>query len=269
MPCREYRKAVSRKRCACIMAVMMWTGAVQEQGSGVVERQQDWRLLLPDATRSRYSNAQIDDTSGRRRRHYRWRPPLRLELDARFSHSGTDLVGTAGFGFWNAPFGAGLAMIPALPQTLWFFYGSPPHNVPLAHGVPGWGWKAASLDAARWSALAWAPIAPFAILAMQSTTVYRWLWPRIQRSLAVAEALVPGQMNEWRHYVLDWQDGRARFLVDDQLVLETAEVPRGPLGFVAWMDNQYAIATPRGRYGWGLLDVTSPQWLDIGGLSIS
>jgi len=251
------------------MVVMSWTGEVQEKGSGVVERQEGWRLFLHGATRSRYSNAQIDDTSGRRRRHYRWRPPLRLELDARFSRSGADLVGTAGFGFWNAPFGAGSAMRPALPQTLWFFYGSPPHNVPLAHGVPGWGWKAACLDAGRWAALAWVPMAPLAILGMQWKVVYRRLWPRIQRSLAVAEALVPGQINEWRHYVLDWQVDRARFRVDDRLVLETSEVPRGPLGFVAWMDNQYAIATPGGRFGWGLLDVTSPQWLDIGGLSIA
>ena len=43
--------------------------------------------------------------------------------------------------------------------------------------------------------------------------------------------------------------------------------PRGPLGFVAWVDNQWAVATPRGRFGWGLL-ASSEQWLDLGVVQI-
>jgi hypothetical protein len=35
------------------------------------------------------------------------------------------------------------------------------------------------------------------------------------------------------------------------------------MGFVAWIDNQYAIVTPTGRPGFGLLDVPAPQWLEI------
>ena len=54
----------------------------------------------------------------------------------------------------------------------------------------------------------------------------------------------------------------ARFLVDGTVVLETDRPPRGPLGFVAWVDNQWLVATPRGRFGWGLLNAEA-QWLDL------
>jgi hypothetical protein len=263
-------------RCCCqlawsagIIGSVDWSGSVIQIGTGVVERSEGvLRLGLPSATKTGYSDAQVDDTAGRRRRRYLWEPPLRLALRARFSHSADELVGTAGFGFWNVPFGPGLAMAPALPRALWFFFGSPPHDVPLAIGVPGHGWKAACLDAGRPSALAWAPWAPLALLVMQNRAVYRWLWPRIQRSLGISEAVVPGDLNRWHRYVLEWHAHVADFWVDDSLVLRAPSAPRGPLGFVAWMDNQYAVATPRGRFGWGLLQVADPQWLEISDLEI-
>lgn len=252
------------------MGFMEWSGSVVQIGTGVVERRDSvLRLALPSAARNRYSDAQVDDTTGRRRRGYLWRPPLRLALWARFSGPADDLRGTAGFGFWNVPFGPGLRMAPTLPRALWFFFGSRPHDVPLAYGVPGHGWKAACLDAGRPSALAWAPWAPLALLLMRSRAVYRWLWPRIQQSLGVSEALIGGDLTRWRRYALEWGANAAVFSVDDQPVLEATAAPRGPLGFVAWMDNQYAIATPRGRFGWGLLDVTGPQWLEIRDLEVT
>jgi hypothetical protein len=177
-------------------------------------------------------------------------------------------LGTAGFGFWNLPFGPGLARLPALPRALWFFFGSQPHDVPLAAGVPGHGWKAATLDAGRPAALAWAPLTPFALLAMRNEGIYHALWPRIQRALAIHEAPITVDLYHWHHYQLDWMPGRARFWVDGQLCLQTTVTPRGPLGFVAWMDNQYAVATPRGRFGWGLLDIPQDQWLELTQLSI-
>jgi hypothetical protein len=256
-------------RSAGIIGPVDWSGSVVQIGTGVVEKSEDGlRLGLPSATKTRYSDAQVDDTAGRRRRRFLWRPPLRLTLRARFSHPADELLGTAGFGFWNVPFGPGLGMVPALPRALWFFFGSPPHNLPLAYGVPGRGWKAACLDAGRPAALAWAPWAPLALLAMQSRAVYRWLWPHIQRSLGISEAVVPGDLTRWRRYILEWHPHAADFWVDDSLVLRAPSAPRGPLGFVAWMDNQYAVATPRGRFGWGLLQVPEPQWLEISDLQI-
>ncbi len=252
------------------MESMDWSGSVIEIGTGAVERREGTlRLTLPSAARTQYSDAQVDDTAGRRRRRYLWRPPRRLSLQARFSHSAEELVGTAGFGFWNVPFGPGLGTLPALPRALWFFFGSPPHDVPLACGVPGHGWKASCLDAGRFSALAWAPVAPVALLAMRTRAVYRWMWPRIQQSLGISEAVLPGDMTQWHRYILEWRADGADFWVDDRLVLRAPKAPRGPLGFVAWMDNQYAIATPQGRFGWGLLPVTAVQWLEISSLAIA
>ena len=44
--------------------------------------------------------------------------------------------------------------MPTLPRAIWFFYGSLPSNMSLALDVPGYGWKAATIDALRPSALA-------------------------------------------------------------------------------------------------------------------
>ena len=81
------------------------------------------------------------------------------------------------------------------------------------------------------------------------------LWERqLPRSLTATDFFA--QPGAWRAH-----DG-ARFAVDGATVLETDRAPRGPLGFVAWVDNQYMIATPRGRLGWGLLDAAH-QWLEL------
>jgi hypothetical protein len=31
---------------------------------------------------------------------------------------------------------------------------------------------------------------------------------------------------------------------------------------VLWIDNQYMIVKPWGRFGWGVLDVPGQQWLE-------
>jgi hypothetical protein len=226
-------------------------------------------LCLAQATSDHYADAQLDDTHGLSRRRYHWRPPLQFSLRARFSHDAAGLRGTAGFGFWNVPFGPGDARVPALPQAIWFFFGSQPHNLPLALDVAGSGWKASCLDASRKAALLWAPLAPLALLAMQSASVYRWLWPRIQRALGVSEAEVQVDMDRWHSYCIDWEPNGATFAVDEQPILRAPISPRGPLGFVTWIDNQYAIATPRGRFGWGLLDIEQGQCLEIADLGIN
>ena len=44
------------------------------------------RLELPGAVAGAYSDAQIDDYSGRARPTFPWRPPLKMAIRARFSH---------------------------------------------------------------------------------------------------------------------------------------------------------------------------------------
>jgi hypothetical protein len=45
------------------------------------------------------------------------------------------------------------------------------------------------------------------------------------------------------------------------VVHETNTVPQNSLGFIAWMDNQYMIATPQGYFKSGLSAIKQPQAL--------
>ncbi len=232
--------------------------ATQAGGGRLALLGEGLRLMVAGARRGAYSDAQIDDYAGLARRRFPWRPPLRLTVRARASGP---LAGTAGFGFWNNPFSP-LGGTPALPSAIWFFFASPPSDMPLAQGVPGYGWKAACIDATRPAALAWAPLALPIVLANQAPELYRRIWPRVQRALRVAEAPIGAPDQRWRDYTIEWRADAARLLVDGAVMLETDRPPRGPLGFVAWVDNQWMIATPRGRFGWGLLNAEA-QWLDL------
>ncbi len=254
-----------------------------EKGSGTLEPQNGaLRFCLSEATSARYSNAQIDDYQGLPRRSFAWRPPLLLTVRARFSHppavaDGTPqdrsmLVGTAGFGFWNDPFLMTEPRLPVLPRAAWFFYASPPSSMKLDLEVPGYGWKAATVDALRPAAVWLAPLALPAVLLMNLRPLYRILWPPIQRRLNAAEAWLDVDTRQWHTYELEWGIERSRFRVAAQgepsrQVLE-APAPYGPLGFVMWMDNQYLVATPWGRLRWGVLDVPGEQWLEVDHLAI-
>jgi hypothetical protein len=246
--------------------------ACQAGDSDVGFREGAVRLSVFSGSRNLYSNAQMDDYRQLPRARFPNRAPLTLSVRARFSHEakreigGAGLAGTAGFGFWNDPFAMSGAYAPALPAAAWFFYASPPSDMKLDHATPGWGWKAATMDARRPEAIPPALAAPLLIPLMRSQRIYRRVWPRIQAALCVREALVSGPMTEWRDYRLEWGVARARFFVDAALILD-APAPRGPLGFVIWCDNQYLIATPQGRLGHGTLPA-SEQYLEFSRLQI-
>ena len=165
------------------------------------------------------------------------------------------------------------ARLPALPRAAWFFYGSPPSNMKLDLETPGFGWKAATIDALRPAVLLLAPLALPAVLLINVPALYLRLWPPIQRAINVSEAAVEVDMTTWHTYVLEWEVERTRFYVDamgwdDSEPLLDAPSPRGPLGFVMWLDNQYMVATPQGRFSWGLLDVPGRQWMEVDALTI-
>jgi len=234
-------------------------------GSGII--QADGRLTLSNCTDRRYSNAQLYNYGGLRRRDYPSRPPLRMTVRVSFSHRAEDLKGTAGFGFWNQPMMPGSWSIRA-PRYAWFFFGSPPHDMPFARGVPGRGWKAATADFSRLAFWLMAPGAPLGFLLMRSPELYRALWPAAQWAIAAAESLITADIRDSHEYRLDWSARRLLFSLDGQTILETNHAPRGPLGFVAWMDNQYAIITPQGRFQFGLLAIPGEQWMNVESLHI-
>jgi hypothetical protein len=221
------------------------------------------RCVLSPANVRQYSDAQITDYQGLARRDFPHRPPLRLRVKAWASHGADQLKGTAGFGFWNEPFVPMQRGLPRLPRALWFFFASPPNNMALAKGTPGYGWKAATIDASRWPFLALLPVAPLGFLLMRIPALYRALWPVGQRALGVAEVALPVDLTTPHCYALTWLPESVTFQVDGQTVLAALHSPRGPLGFIAWMDNQYAVVTPQGRFGFGLVETAQRQWLAL------
>lgn len=241
----------------------------QVKGEGALEWS-DHGLRFANANTSsrQYTNAQIDDYQGLRRGEFRWRPPLELSVRARFSHPEGKLQGTAGFGFWNDPFLMTERRVPMLPRALWYFYASPPSDLKLDIDVPGHGWKAAVLDALQPCALLLAPVALPAALVMNVRRLYDALWPSIQRALGIREASLHLSMTDWHTYVIEWGKERSVFLVDGEPVILDAPSPQGPLGFAMWLDNQYMVVKPWGRFGWGLLDARGRQWMEVEHLSL-
>lgn len=237
-------------------------GAIAQTESGI-------RLTNPPTSIAAYNNAQLDDYQGLPRRDFRWRPPLTLTLQARFSHPAGALSGTAGFGFWNDPFMMTGARSPSLPRAIWFFYSSAESNMALALDQPGHGWKAATIDAWRWPFFLLAPSAPIAMPLMRIRPLYRTLWPLAQRAIGVSERLVDVDITTWHTYRIEWGVTNARFFVADQLVLACNTPSRGPLGLVIWKDNQAMVVTPWGSFRHTLVASATAQWLEVAMVAIS
>lgn len=229
-------------------------------------------MALAPTTQGTYADAQIDDYGNLARANFPWHPPLRMEVRARSSHptrlgeAKTELRGTAGFGFWNYPFSA-RGDILMLPEAIWFFYASPPSNIALVPDIPGWGWKAQVVHTIRPGALL--AVLPTALttawghLTHNSRPAARWL----QRLSGTSETLLTAELTAWHTYALEWHTTEAIFWVDNTEVLRVPNPPTRPLGFVAWLDNQYAIATPQGILRFGTVSCDA-QWVEMDSVKI-
>ena len=224
------------------------------------------KFSCKNAAETTYSNAQLDDYRHLPRRKFLHRPPLTLTVRARFSHSADELRGTAGFGFWNDPFLMTGIRPPTLPRAVWFFFASPPSNMPLAANVPGFGWKAATINALRPQFAALLPLAPIAVPLMNLPSLRR-LWRIGQRAAQICEKTITAPMTDWHTYTIRWQKNRVRFMIDGQSLLTCPVAIPGALGFVMWLDNQYMVAAPWGRFRWGTL-ATAEQWMEVAQLKM-
>lgn len=228
-------------------------------------------MTLPATPQGTYVDAQIDDYGQLARAAFPWRPPLQMTVRARSSLPATPhadcLRGTAGFGFWNYPFSV-RGDILMLPEAIWFFYASPPSDMALVPGVPGCGWKAQVIHSMR-------PGALLATLPTALATVWGWMTKNtrpaarwLQRLSGAHEALLNVDMTTWHTYTLDWSSSAAVFQVDGVEVLRVPQPPTRALGFVAWLDNQYAVATPRGNLKFGTVS-TGPEWFELDSVKIT
>jgi hypothetical protein len=220
-----------------------------------------------------YADAQIDDHHALPRRDFPCRPPQHLALRARASHAHP--IGTLGFGFWNDPFALSLGQagaarrLPCSPQAVWYFYVSPPSQLAFHPTLPGYGWKAMVITSPNIPSLLLAPGALLAAALAQIPGIRRPVMHAALRTFRCDEALLEIPLDQWHRYDLDWDETGARFEVDGVLVLQSAIPVHGPLGFVAWIDNQYAIASPRDGLRFGVLPTEDPQWLEISHPSIT
>jgi hypothetical protein len=225
-----------------------------------------WRLQIDPAPKG-YSDAQIDDYHGLPRSRFLWRPPVRLSLRASVEPSGP--LGTFGFGFWNDPFSLAIGQagagwrFPTLPKALWFFYGSPPNDFSFVPGQPGSGWRAMSLDSPLLPALVLAPGALAGLALLMIPGIRRIAYRSALGLVRASEASLTIDAGQWHEYDLEWRKDFASFRVDGAPVMEVKSPPGGPLGFVAWIDNQYAVLSPRVGLRFGVLATGTSQKLEI------
>lgn len=231
-----------------------------------------WTLEIPPGPEGSYRLAQLDDYSSLARKAFPWQPPLILRLQARVSDLA--IPGTWGFGFWNDPFsfslglGGGSRRFPALPNAAWFFFASPQNYLSFRDDLPANGLLAATFRSPLW---------PAALLALGTPALPLLMWKataRIFRRLASkliqqAAAQINIDVTSWHDYVLKWQHDGVIFSIDNYPILATPITPRESLGFVLWIDNQYAALPPGEGLAYGNLESKQQSVLEIRNLDIA
>ncbi len=82
------------------------------------------------------------------------------------------------------------------------------------------------------------------------------------------ERLLPHDLGEWHDYSLTWTRESVRYAIDGAEVHVCHDPPRTRMGFVAWIDNQYMVATPQGDFGQGVAPVERARGLEIAALRL-
>lgn len=238
-------------------------------GGVVTPLAEGYRLNVPSTADMQYVDAQLDDYAKVLPMRFAHAPPQGLQLEARFSHPVGWLKGTAGFGFWNHPFGQA-GQVLASPCNVWFFYGSPESNLQVKPGASGHGFKAATLSSPPLPS-GNGRVARFVNGALdrvlQLPLLARLAMATAQRMVQAHECLLEIDITQWHRYEIDWQNDSAVFRVDGREVLRAPKPPRGPLGLVIWLDNYKAIAAD-GRYEFGYVGLTEPQWMEVRGITM-
>jgi hypothetical protein len=231
-----------------------------------------WRLEIPAGEKGTYRLAQLDDYGNLPRRSFRWKTPFQLSLRTRSSSAG--IPGTWGFGLWNNPFGmaifsgAELLRLPALPNAAWFFFASEHNYLSLRDDLPAQGGLAATFRSAPLPApflLPGLPALPLLLVPAAAS-----LLRKLARLFVKQDAsLLRIDPTSWHHYELTWLADRVHFRIDGQVVLDTGVSPRGPMGLVLWIDNQFAAFRPDGKTAIGTLPNPEPAWIELDEIEVS
>ena len=265
--------------------------------ASVISTEKGWRLEIQKGDSLHYRDAQLDDYSQLPRHKF---PHRTLSLSLRAKTSSSSIAGTWGFGLWNDPFGLSLGFggspfrLPALPNAVWFFYGSgenylsfkspsttPPasQNGGSAQDVPANGFMAQTFRSPKFHPLLilaglTLPFSRKAARKLLSKVIDEdgvSLWNMQEHPQGTrAPALQKVDVTHWHAYRLEWSEKRVVWYLDDILVFESPVSPNAsrPLGVIIWIDNQYAAFTPEGKIAFGVLEGGN-EWLEIEDIVIS
>jgi hypothetical protein len=227
-----------------------WT--IYTVGVGRAEARADALVLATEeATAGTLADAQLDDYHGREHWALRWRPPLRLTLRARWSRPASELRGTTGFGFWNDPLDAKGRFVAA-PSYVWFFHASPSPAL-VAGAMRGGRVSRVAIAAGN--------------LALRLPGLDRIATRLGERRVAGSELALPVglDLTAWHDFAIDWRADGVAFRIDGTVLATTpsAQTPAGPLGFVAWIDNNRLETDASGRDQFGRIDAPGRQALAI------
>lgn len=132
-----------------------------------------------------------------------------------------------------------------------------------------YGWKAMSLVTRRVPGLLLAPSALAALALSRVPGVRRPVVSLALGQVSAAEAILDAELEDWRTYEISWGIEQVAFRVDGRDVFQADLAPNGPLGFVTWIDNQYAIVSPQEGIRFGVEELRANQRLELTDLSVS
>jgi hypothetical protein len=152
--------------------------------------------------------------------------------------------------------------LPTLPNAAWFFYGSSQNMLSFNASSQEAGLRAATFRSPLIPSLFSLGGIPFALLL---------LWPfaaRFIRNLAACIIAEDSKRLEldvtcWHAYQVVWRHETVLFLVDGETVFQTSVSPRGRLGLVIWIDNQFMRFQANGVIRFGVLPNSDPAALDL------
>jgi hypothetical protein len=231
-------------------------------GSAWVEESYGLKLILKSVPEGFLSTAQLDDFQTLPREYFPWQPPVTLRLRARASLPSGQLLGTAGFGFWNNMAPLSSTHMEVFPNWMWFYYASPQTTISPVHG-PANGWKASVVHGGLGGERAMAWNDTLLRIPLIGKKLGRVQMPAREKSLENWDFSV------WHDFEIYWHREAVHFRIDGDEVLEAHLRVEMPLAFIAWMDNNYAGIQPDGNVELGYLAVPEEQMLIIDNLEIT
>jgi hypothetical protein len=151
---------------------------------------------------------------------------------------------------------------PALPNAAWFFFASPENYLSFRTDKKPFGFLAATFHSPRIPSLLLTPLLVLLPMLYYQVTA-KWARQKMSQVIIEDSKLLDVDATDWHDYKMQWEMNKVLFEIDGKKVFGTSVSPAGPLGFVFWIDNQFASFAPSGRISAGFLENPVPAWVEI------